>query len=69
MNRSLLALLFLSAVTSVAGWINGLNMAWHNLGDDYGAKFDFDVFNESFSRYNRSGANAVRVWVHFNGDK
>jgi len=69
MNSSLVALLLLGAVTSVAGWYNGLNMAWNNIGDDFGARFDYNVFSESFSRYNNSGGNSVRVWVHFDGNK
>ena len=69
MNKSLIALLLLEAVTSVAGWTNGLNMPWNYCGNDFGVSFDYNIFNEAFSRYSQAGANSVRVWVHYDANK
>jgi hypothetical protein len=69
MRSALIALLFMGAVSTVQGWINGLNMPWNHCGNDFGVFFDWNVFNEAFSRYQSAGANTVRVWVHYDANK
>jgi len=51
MNKSLIALLLLGAVSSVAGWINGLNMPWNKCGNDFGVGYSSSVFSEAFGKY------------------
>lgn len=67
--KKLLLILFL-AVTSAHcfEWVNGLNMPWNTLGDDFGMTYNQTVFNESFTRYAQAGANTVRVWVHYSAN-
>lgn len=69
MRSALIALLIMGAVSTVHGWINGLNMPWNQCGNDYGVNFNWNVFNEAFSRYKAAGANSVRVWVHYDANK
>jgi hypothetical protein len=44
-------------------------MQWNYCGNDFGVSFDYNIFNEAFSRYSSAGANSVRVWVHFDANK
>ena len=69
MKIALIGLLILGAVSTVQAWINGVNMPWNHCGNDFGVSFDYNVYNEGFSRYRAAGANSVRVWVHYDANK
>ena len=48
---------------------SGLNMPWGNCGNDWGSSYDRALFERSFSKYRASGADSVRIWIHFDGTK
>ena len=61
---------FMSATNAAASsWTNGLNMPWGNCGNDWGVAYDSKLFETSFKKYKASGADTVRYWIHFDGNK
>lgn len=44
-------------------------MPWNNCGNDFGVNYNSKIFDEALYRYASSGANSVRVWVHFDANK
>ena len=69
LNKSFTVLVFLLFSTLAASWMNGVNMPWNHCGNDFGVSFDYNVFNEAFTRYGKAQAGYVRVWVHYDANK
>jgi hypothetical protein len=47
-------------------FMNGINMAWNNFGQDL-TQYDSAVFGDMFAKVSEAGGNSVRWWVHCNG--
>ena len=63
-------LLLNSSSVSAWDWTNGLNMPWVNCGNDWGVQgYKSSTFDTYFKKYKASGANVVRYWIHFDGNK
>ena len=58
-----------AAPLSPTAWVNGLNMPWENCGNDWGVSYDHQRFNTYLKKYKSGGANVVRQWIHFDGNK
>ena len=69
MRKSFTLAFFYSLIIHSYCWMNGLNMPWNNCGNDFGSNLDKTAFSNAFSKYRNDGANTVRVWIFFNGDK
>ena len=63
------AALMLLNSSFAAAWTNGLNMPWVNCGNDWGTDYNSNVFAADFKKYKASGADSVRYWIHFDGNK
>lgn len=52
-------------------WVNGLNMPWIEMGDDWGATYDANTlkFMYALEKYHHSNATVARQWVHFDADR
>ena len=48
---------------------NGLNMPWYQCGNDWGIAYDHDTFDTYYAKYNASGADTLRQWIHYDGAK
>ncbi len=48
-------------------WFNGVNAPWDKW-NDFGGEFNFEFWQDHFSKLHDSGANAARIWVVCNGD-
>lgn len=54
---------------NAADFVNGLNMPWDQCGNDWGVSYKTATFDTHLSKYKASGANTVRQWIHFDGNK
>lgn len=73
-----LGLWFGQAHSQPANWIevngqslflNGGNVAWVHFAKDIGpGKTDLDTFDEIFEQVHKNGGNAMRLWLHTNGE-
>ncbi len=53
-------------------FLNGINQAWINYGDDFGNSQPLSKFcslNQTLSKLKSSGGNSIRIWLHVEGDK
>lgn len=48
-------------------WFNGVNAAWDKW-NDFGGGFNFEFWNDHFSKLHEAGVNAARIWIVCNGD-
>ena len=44
-------------------------MPWMNCGNDWGVSYDKSRWEQTFAKYHNSGADNVRIWIHFDGAK
>ena len=47
-------------------WINGVNTPWDKW-NDFGGGFNFEFWQEHFSKLHEAGVNAARVWIVCDG--
>ena len=50
-------------------YVNGLNMPWDQCGNDWGVSYTNSAFDAHLTKYKASGADTVRQWIHFDGNK
>lgn len=48
-------------------WFNGVNTPWDQW-NDFGGGFNFEFWNDHFSKLHDAGVNAARIWISCNGD-
>ena len=53
-------------------FLNGVNQAWVNYGDDFGNSQPLSKFcalNDTLSKIKANGGNSLRIWLHVEGDR
>ena len=53
-------------------FLNGVNQAWVNYGDDFGNSQPLSKFcslNDTLSKIKANGGNSLRIWLHIEGDR
>lgn len=53
-------------------FLNGVNQAWVNYGDDFGNSQPISKFcslNQTLYKTKANGGNSIRIWLHIEGDK
>lgn len=48
-------------------WFNGVNAAWDKW-NDFGGGFNFEFWNDHFSKLHEAGVNSARIWIVCNGE-
>ena len=64
-----IAVLMMNTQEAQAGFISGLNMPWGQCGNDFGVAYSADDFEARMSKYEKSGAETFRYWIHFDANK